>query len=778
MTAPLNTQTRASDRPIEDANHDDFQRNPFALRIAKTLIERKSPESIVVGLYGKWGEGKSSVINLIKKVLTASSGKVVYMVFNPWRFPNEDQLIKYFFTQLAQEIERAIPLLQNNPSQQQDNWYSKISDWGDKRTTKTLQTRTETIAELFSTYTKPFTGLVNIDVSGVIESHLPDLEKLRERIEAKIKASGKRIVVIIDDVDRLEKKQIQAIFRLVKLTADFQQTAYLLALDDVMVARAIGEMFESGEEDGAKAGAERAGYSFLEKIIQVPLRLPRARPDDLLQFCWNRLQEALNDAGITLLESEQERLGDALRFGVLSQLTTPRLAVRYANAVQFGLPLLHGEVNPVDQILVEAMHIFYPRLHHYVTTHEHIFAGSTDESIFYVLAGESKSQQERHQQLVEIGLQSYQGEERQGAISLLSTLFPRIVKLYQEGMPLFGRREKPSKDELTRRQSVAASSHFARYFAYAVVRGDVSDQEFGDFLAQTVSAQIATASDLLARLGPSAFLLKIQARYPILTSDQATSLWHVLVELSSSFDGSQMSYLGMMPTQLVAAAKLMIGLLEKVEAEAERYQLVINLLTTDGTFDLAKEIAQLLRLSHQRQTQSAGLEEPDFEDDLILQSSSRPKSLFSMEQWQQLIAALPEFMLTRALKEAVDIPLYKSHPFDARNLFRTWIACNCQPELQTYVLKYLADNPKDVHSLLAAYSSQIGGRGDAYLANLSNNGVGELKELFGQELFNKAKDLLAGEIVTKYPGRDPDQPSEQDRLRQFVYLYERLPTNT
>lgn len=575
MTAPISTQTRASDRPIEDASHDDFQRNPFALRIAKILIERKSPESIVVGLYGKWGEGKSSVINLIKEKLNASSDKVIFTVFNPWRFPNEEQLVKYFFTQLAQEIEKATPPPPSNP-QQNDNWFQKAVNWSDDKTTKSLQTRGETIAELFSTYTKPFTGLVNVDLSGVVESHLPDLEKLRERIEAKITASGKRIVVIIDDVDRLEKKQVQAIFRLVKLTADFQQTSYLLAFDDVMVARAIGEMFESGDEGETKSAAERAGQNFLEKIIQVPLRLPRARPDDLLLFCWSRLQEALNETGITLSESEQGRLGDAMRSGVLPRLTTPRLAVRYANALQFGLPLLQGEVNPVDQILVEAMHIFYPQLHQYVATHEHIFVGSMDDSRFHVLAGEGKSQQESHQKLVDIGIKPYEGDERTGAISLLSTLFPRIIGVYKGNLPVFGRSQSLSKDELTRRQSVAAPSHFARYFAYAVVRGDVPDQEFGAFLAEEASAQLSAAPDLVLQLGVSPFLLKIQSRYPTLTSDQATNLWHVLAEVSPRFEGSQNSYLGMMPTQRMAASKLMMGLLEKVEIEEKKYNLVIN----------------------------------------------------------------------------------------------------------------------------------------------------------------------------------------------------------
>lgn len=38
----------------------------------------------------------------------------------------------------------------------------------------------------------------------------------------------------------------------------------------------------------------------------------------------------------------------------LVQLDTPRQAIRYANALRFALPLLKGEVDPFDQMIVEA----------------------------------------------------------------------------------------------------------------------------------------------------------------------------------------------------------------------------------------------------------------------------------------------------------------------------------------------------------------------------------------------------------------------------------------
>lgn len=58
----LSSEARAGDGPVEQPEHDDFQRAGFAQRIAQTLSSRTEASSIVLGLYGKWGEGKSEVV--------------------------------------------------------------------------------------------------------------------------------------------------------------------------------------------------------------------------------------------------------------------------------------------------------------------------------------------------------------------------------------------------------------------------------------------------------------------------------------------------------------------------------------------------------------------------------------------------------------------------------------------------------------------------------------------------------------------------------------------
>src|SRR5688572_29901269 len=101
---------------------------------------------------------------------------------------------------------------------------------------------------------------------------------------------------MIDDIDRLARKEIQTILRLVKLTARFQHVSYILAFDDEIVAAALGERY--GE------GGSASGRRFLEKIVQVPLHLPPADSNELRKLAFEGVDQALTQSGITLAEDQ------------------------------------------------------------------------------------------------------------------------------------------------------------------------------------------------------------------------------------------------------------------------------------------------------------------------------------------------------------------------------------------------------------------------------------------------------------------------------------------
>ena len=201
-----------------------------------------------------------------------------------------------------------------------------------------------------------------------------DIEKLKGRIEKLLADNKKRIVIFIDDIDRLEKGEIHAIFRLVKLTGDFAYTTYLLSFDENMVSSAIGERFGTGDQ--------KAGLNFLEKIIQIPIKLPLAQKAALKNYCFKLVEQSLNSSQVVLTDDEAQEFVRKFTSNFLIRLTTPRLAVRYGNTLSFSLPLLKGEVNYVDLLLIEAIRVFYPELYDFVRYQPDYFIGGYGNDVY------------------------------------------------------------------------------------------------------------------------------------------------------------------------------------------------------------------------------------------------------------------------------------------------------------------------------------------------------------------------------------------------------------
>ncbi len=261
--------------------------------------------------------------------------------FNPWRGRWEPALLRNFFGALAAAMQFSL-------GNRREKIGKSLRDYG-----KLLEK-----IPTFGTGLGTFAGVLGEKWGE------PALETLRERISTEIRAANKKLVIFIDDIDRLEKTEIQSLFRLIKLTADFENTIYVLAFDSDMVAGAIGERvcFRS-------CFPRKSRQSFLEKIVQVPLHLPPPNTADLEKFCFECAEPALRDAQIELSQTEVNEFVLGFRSGAAIRLLTPRMATRYANALTFALGALKGEAYAVDVMLVEALRVFFPELFEFVRDH-------------------------------------------------------------------------------------------------------------------------------------------------------------------------------------------------------------------------------------------------------------------------------------------------------------------------------------------------------------------------------------------------------------------------
>lgn len=249
--SPILSKAFISDNP--EVERDDFKRKPFARQISNIIVSGRETSSIVLGIYGEWGEGKTTLLNFIQNELEKHTN-LVCIRYNPWYYSDEVMLLRDFFNFLADKL--------GNVSSSND-LKEQVIKYG-KRISQISATVNLGILQLGAQADSPQ------------EDSFLDLPKAKERIQELLKKHNIKIVVLMDDIDRLDKTEIQCIFKLIKLSADFNYLNYILAFDEEMVASALGENYGSNDIE--------SGRSFLEKIINVPLHLPQAGETALFNF--------------------------------------------------------------------------------------------------------------------------------------------------------------------------------------------------------------------------------------------------------------------------------------------------------------------------------------------------------------------------------------------------------------------------------------------------------------------------------------------------------------
>lgn len=448
----------ATDQPIASSKQDRFSRKQFAYRVAHTIANRSDPSSIVVGIYGAWGEGKTSVLRMIDEAL-ATENEVKTFWFNPWRYREEEPLLEQFFRSMAHALGSSI----NSKAEDLGGLLRKYKYFVAPMlmiggvVAKTMAGVPPTVGDA-AKITGEQVGDFADGLSDV------DAETLKERIDRHLSDGTTRLVVFMDDLDRLDQQEIQAVFRLVKLTLSFSNTAFVLAFDDDVVEQALTPQFGS------------ASRKFLEKIIQVPLQLPRADVLILRKFCFAGVDEALQLAGIELSDDESRRFVQVFDTGILPRLNTPRMARRYGNTLAFALPILKDEVNPADLMLIEAVRVFYPLLYASIRENRDLYVWSLDD----LLSSADQGFPERKKQAILGALKDFSERDRDAAIDIVKALFPRNVSLLSEQMVGYS---DETIDSWNLEKRITAHEYFDRYFGYGISPNDISDAQFFAFVA-------------------------------------------------------------------------------------------------------------------------------------------------------------------------------------------------------------------------------------------------------------------------------------------------------
>jgi predicted KAP-like P-loop ATPase len=332
MTEAQHTNDNPIRTPVEDALGID----PFAQVIAHSIRTMQAPEGFVIAINGPWGSGKSSAVNLVTHHLSdaRTNGDFDILSFSCWWFRGEEALAISFFNELTAVIGDSIEEAQNILPKLRDKMI---------QTGPLLQALADSAAPGSGHLMKAITQMLQKS-----ESENETVEQLHDQLRDALARSDKRILVVIDDIDRLSPEEAIQMFRLIKSVGHLPNVIYLLAYDRELAERVVHERFPS------------EGPHYLEKIVQNVFELPNPRIPDLHSLLLQNVERICQP---DISEEAVVHFLNIFHEVVAPEIRTPRDVVRLTNAISVTWSAIAGEVNLGDFVGVEAMRVFQPELY-------------------------------------------------------------------------------------------------------------------------------------------------------------------------------------------------------------------------------------------------------------------------------------------------------------------------------------------------------------------------------------------------------------------------------
>ena len=428
-----------ADVPIKTINDDELNRADFSIRVAESILNYDDKECLVLGLMGEWGSGKTSIRNMVFEHIESKNEEYILIKFNPWYFSNQDSLLFHFFDELTEGF---------NKKDVFKNICAKVSKLKDKLVSAT----TINVGVEGNGISLNLKELFNKKDYETFNSIKIDLMKLFDDFDYKI-------IISIDDIDRLTNDEIKQIFLLVKSLANFPNVIYILSFEDFVVKKALSSESYSGE-------------SYLEKIIQIPIFVPEVTQTKMNDLIMKRFYSIFSD-NPEVIERYFDRGLKNILWKIFPFIKTIRDLNRYMNVLNFYKGSLVDELNVGDFLILLLLQIFEQEIYKEIKNRK------------YDLIGFYKLQQLKFDEQKEVVSNLFndlyalsQTKLENELFSVLLYLFPIFVKINMPNQHFNGEDVNRWADN----KKICAEKYFDKYFTLTLEENEVSDSFISELL--------------------------------------------------------------------------------------------------------------------------------------------------------------------------------------------------------------------------------------------------------------------------------------------------------
>lgn len=432
-------------KTIEEEKKYGLSRYKFAQSLGESILNYKENESLVIGISGEWGSGKTSIVNMALEYICLSevdNGKPLIMRFNPWNFSDHNQLIEKFFNELS--------ILLSNESKVTE----KLKSYFNKLIPPVL---------LVSSLTSPNQIQALINSAKWVEEHpTKSLESLKTELNELLTKNNRKIIIVIEDIDRLNNSEIRQMFQLVKLLANFSNTVYIMEFDKNIVIKAL-------EEDIS----ENYSFQYIEKIVQVIFDVPKISDLELELILNIEIKELIKNS---LDLFDKDRWAFYYQNGLKHLFKDIRAIKRYINILKFNFGLLKDEVDLADLFAITAIQVHLPNVYNFIKYNKKIFTSEKKEYLIILNDFISENSTRIHENQLK---------------TLLKSIFPTLNYIFDENFKeydyYFNAGYKPSRHDLI---SICNPKSFETYFRLSVPEWNISREEFHQIIRDASDSNI------------------------------------------------------------------------------------------------------------------------------------------------------------------------------------------------------------------------------------------------------------------------------------------------
>ena len=533
-----------TDKPIKTGAEDLLGRVFFSKQLAKALYECDANDGLVIGLFGEWGSGKTSVLNMtmneIKNMAKEFENKPLIVTFSPWNYSDKDNLISLFFRNLINNLDTP----SNNKIKTKIG--KVLTDYADCLDALSVLSP---LGGILVNILKPI-----IKTQGTNLMEVPNLDSTKEKLETILKESNQKIIVVIDDIDRLTNSQIRDIFHLAKQVGNFPNIVYILSMDREIVCRALKEIHNID------------GHEYLEKIIQIPFEIPKISKSKVHKYLFNQLDKIINDT------SNDTIIDDSYWERVFVNCISPyidnlRDINRLTNIFKFKYRALYQEVSVEDMIGITTLEVLEPKLYKWIYNHKDVLCNSIRYNISRNNGTRAEYRERFYNEFKGININPDK------SIRCVSTLFPAFAKEIDEYQGVY-----QSNAESKKKMKICDDEKFDIYFRYDLDSVEVSRSTIKDCLFRFNEEELGAIVEKINQDGNVVYFLEeVQSLIDDIPYERISLIASVVLCAQWKFKGETDAGL-FTKTAYVLAIDLVEELLCRIRVEQERFELLYSIL--------------------------------------------------------------------------------------------------------------------------------------------------------------------------------------------------------